>query len=223
MASRNAGKRDPLQSRQVNVNQVSSVGVKQMSRLDRLKAASKGTESKPVVVETEFKVVPQAAEPSVQSSSKSDQSTVKPSHLGERCDPSPIAPLCGVVNGAGMDVAPPIEGRGESDCSLSPRKQGRLEGTALSQRWPLDPEKKAALMTKVMGMALETTVPRELAALTRAVLSADAINLAEEKHANPKAQVTVHVNLDANQRANEIKTLLGESVTRRLGVDEASG
>jgi hypothetical protein len=194
--------------------------VSKPNRIDRLREASKGTESKPVVVKTEFSSVPQAT---IEASAESNRANIAP----VRCDVGELVP-CGVVmNGAESVAASKTEGGGvaldnDEYPTMSRCKDGRMLNQAI-QRWPLDPDKKAALMAKVMGMALETSVPRELAALTRAVLSADAINLAEEKHANPNAQVQVHVNISADDRLREIKSLVGESVTRRLGVDDTSG
>jgi hypothetical protein len=190
------------------------------SRLDRLKAAAVGKEAKPHVVQ----VVPQAAELSVGvNGNDSCEASSRASIAPVRCDAG--EPGCAVVmNGA--ESLPPDENSGSGALWRDPG-EGTIRDTRLLKRavtdgWPITPKirRKAA---QCLTAALESDSVREQLAAVKGIQQADLINLAIAKHENPKAQVSVHVNINADDRAREIKTLLGESVTRRLGVDDPSG
>ncbi len=213
-------------ARELSVVQASSKGsqVSKPNRIDRLREASKGTQAKPVVVETEFSSVPQATESSVQSSGQGRESVVKASESPEQCAPSLC---CAVVNGA-ESARSTLESGAGADLPLhqvgerGSIRDTRLVGKAIQQRWPI-PESTRLKMIARLDAALESESFKEFSVAVRGIVACDTLNLAQEKHNDPAAQVHVNVNLDATQRASEIKTLLGESVTRRLGVDDPSG
>jgi hypothetical protein len=178
------------------------------SRLDRLKAAADGIEVKPHVVQVESKAVGQ-------SDCEGNDSRMKPSHSGECGVPSVC---CAVVNGAESDETSAFCGVGARGAI----KDTRLIEKALREEWPITPKLRRKAIRR-LSEALDSESVREQLAAVNGIQKADLINLAIEKQANPKTQVSVHVNINADDRAREIKTLLGESVTRRLGVDDASG
>ena len=93
----------------------------------------------------------------------------------------------------------------------------RIMAKALKQRWPLAPEQREQIITRLVKVVNEG-LDRDAVRAAQALISADRINQADEHHADPQQQTVIHEHEHNHTITPESRRLLVARAAERLAI-----